>query len=93
MTASMRPFEGAAHNDPIPHSLLRTGQTGRISEVMGTGEMVHRLREMGLYDGAAVQMIRRGSPCIIKLHGQRLGLRIGDITHVLVRVVDSRVES
>jgi Fe2+ transport system protein FeoA len=48
--------------------------------------MVHRLREMGLCDGAPVQMIRPGSPCIIRLRGQRLGFRSDDLACVMVRV-------
>ena len=70
----------------VPLALLRAGQAGRVSEVLGTGDMVHRLREMGLYDGAPVQMIRPGSPCIIRLRGQRLGFRTDDLARVMVRV-------
>ena len=70
----------------VPLALLRAGQAGRVGEVLGTMELVHRLREMGLYDGAAVQMIRPGSPCIIRLHGQRLGFRTDDLVRVMVRV-------
>ncbi len=47
---------------------------------------MHRLREMGLYHGATVRMIRPGSPCIIGLEGQRLGFRGDDLARVLVRV-------
>jgi ferrous iron transport protein A len=70
----------------VPLAFLRAGQAGRVGEVIGTGDMVHRLREMGLYDGASVQMIRPGSPCIIRLHGQRLGFRTDDLARVMVRV-------
>jgi hypothetical protein len=31
-------------------------------------------------------MVRPGSPCIIRLHGQRLGFRMDDIAHVMVHV-------
>ena len=70
----------------IPLSFLRAGQVGRVGEVLGTSDMVHRLREMGLYDGAPVEMIRPGSPCIIRLQGQRLGFRMDDIARVMVCV-------
>jgi ferrous iron transport protein A len=70
----------------VPLALLRAGQAGRVGEVLGTGDMVHRLREMGLHDGAPVQMIRPGSPCIIRLRGQRLGFRTDDLARVMVRV-------
>jgi ferrous iron transport protein A len=70
----------------IPLSLLRAGQAGHVEEILGTDDMVHRLREMGLFDGAQVQMVRPGSPCIIRLRGQRLGFRMDDLAQVMVRV-------
>ncbi len=70
----------------VPLSQLRAGEKGQIGEILGNGEMVHRLREIGLYHGALVQMVRPGSPCIIRLHGQRLGFRVDDIAHVMVHV-------
>ena len=72
--------------DLIPLGRLRAGQGGCVGEVLGPCDMVHRLREMGLYDGARIQMIRPGSPCIIRLQGQRLGFRMDDCAHVMVRV-------
>jgi len=86
MKASMQAVAKEKHFDLVPLCLLRAGQAGRVGGVIGTGDMVHRLREMGLYDGAQVQMIRPGSPCIIRLQGQRLGFRMDDIAHVMVRV-------
>lgn len=70
----------------IPLSLLRAGEAGSVGDVVGNIELVHRLREMGLYNGAQVKMIRPGSPCIIGLDGQRLGFRGDDLARVLVRV-------
>jgi hypothetical protein len=31
-------------------------------------------------------MVRPGSPCIIRLQGQRLGFRMDDVAHVLIRL-------
>jgi len=70
----------------VPLSLLRAGEKGHVGGMHGNNESVHRLREMGLHDGAFVQMIRPGSPCIIRLRGQRLGFRMDDVAHVLVNV-------
>lgn len=70
----------------VPLSLLRAGEKGRIGGMHGNGEAVHRLRELGLHDGAPVQMVRPGSPCIIRLRGQRLGFRMDDLAHVLVQL-------
>ena len=70
----------------IPLSLLAAGETASVGDVVGDVELVHRLREMGLYNGARVKMIRPGSPCIIGLDGQRLGFRGDDLARVLVHV-------
>lgn len=70
----------------VPLSLLRAGQTASVGDVLGNVELVHRLREMGLCNGASVRMIRPGSPCIICLGGQRIGFRCDELARVLVRV-------
>jgi ferrous iron transport protein A len=66
-------------------TLLAPGQTARIAAVLGAAEQTQRLRELGLRDGAEVEMVRPGSPCIIRLGGQKLGLRSEEIARVLVR--------
>ena len=71
--------------DLVPLASLRAGQMGRIGEVLGGGDVVHRLRELGLRDGAEVQMVRPGSPCIIRLDGQKLCVRSDQVASVLVR--------
>ncbi len=68
----------------IPLGFLGAGQQGRIGEVFGPGDLVHRLREMGLRVGAEVQMIRPGRTCIIRLGRQRLGFRADEASGVLV---------
>lgn len=65
---------------------MRAGQAGRVIEVLGRVDLVQRLREMGLYDGAQVQMVRPGNPCIVRLLGQRLGFRTDDLARVMVCV-------
>ena len=69
----------------VPLTLLRAGQRGRIGEVHGAGGVVHRLREMGLRAGAVVEMVRSGSPCILRLDGQKICVRSDEMTGVLVR--------
>jgi ferrous iron transport protein A len=86
MIAQMAAVMAEETEQMVPLSLLRAGQSGRVGEVIGNGELVHRLREMGLCHGATVCMIRPGSPCIIGLHGNRLGFRCDDLARVLVRV-------
>lgn len=86
MIARMATVGVEAAEEMIPLSLLRAGQSGRVGEILGNVELVHRLREMGLCSGATVCMIRPGSPCIIGLDGHRLGFRCDDLARVLVRV-------
>jgi ferrous iron transport protein A len=56
--------------------------------VLGQPAEVHRLEEIGLRGGTNVQMIRPGSPCIIRLAGNRLCLRADELVSVMVRPGD-----
>ena len=56
--------------------------------VLGQPAEVHRLEEIGLRGGTNVQMIRPGSPCIIRLDGNRLCLRADELVSVMVRPGD-----
>ena len=69
----------------VPLTLLRAGQCGRIGEIVGVGGLVQRLREMGLRAGAEIQMIKAGSPCILRLDGQKICVRSDEMRGVLVR--------
>ena len=43
------------------------GQTAVVESVLGGSDELHRLREIGLRDGATVEMIRPGNPCLVRL--------------------------
>ena len=66
-------------------ALLSAGQTATVASILGGSDEAHRLREMGLRDGATVQMIQPGNPCLVRLGQQRLGLRTDALSAVLVR--------
>jgi ferrous iron transport protein A len=70
----------------IPLELLAAGEEGRIQELDGSPEFVHRLEEMGLRVGATVCMVRPGSPCIVAVENHRFSLRIEDSATVLIEV-------
>jgi Fe2+ transport system protein FeoA len=72
-------------HDLIPLNLLHPGQTADVGVVTGRPEQVHRLEELGLRGGAQIEMIQTGSPCIIRLAGQKLCFRADDLLRVLVR--------
>jgi ferrous iron transport protein A len=72
--------------ETVPLMLLQAGQDAWVSDVMGDEHLVHRLREMGLYAGVPIRMIRPGNPCIIGLGRQRLGIRCDDLASIFVQV-------
>jgi len=75
----------SAMHDLIPLNFLVPGQTADVGHVAGLPEQVHRLEELGLRGGAQVEMIQNGSPCIIRLAGQKLCFRADELLRVLVR--------
>lgn len=75
----------AAVDEIIPLNHLTAGSRGTIDTVLGQPDFVHRLEEMGLRGGATVEMVQPGSPCIVRLAGQKLCLRGDELLHVLVR--------
>jgi Fe2+ transport system protein FeoA len=73
-------------HDVMPLGCLAAGTTGEIATVTGRAEEVHRLREMGLRDGVRIEVLHRGSPCILRVNGNRLCFRDCETMGVLVRV-------
>lgn len=71
----------------VPLDSLQAGETGRIADVEGCAEIVTRLAEIGLRNGASVRMVQPGRPCILALDNQRLSFRPEDCTHVFVEVL------
>lgn len=68
----------------IPLSALRPGDVAEICQIIGQADQVRRLQELGLRDGARLEMVRSGSPCIVRLGGSRLCLRDVRSLRVLV---------
>jgi ferrous iron transport protein A len=72
-------------HDLIPLMQLRTGDRAAVDCVLGPPDDVHRLEELGLRAGTPVEMIQPGSPCIVRLAGNKLCIRADDLLSVLVR--------
>lgn len=70
----------------VPLEMLRAGERGRIHDVHGRTDMVGRLEEMGLRAGAAICMLRPGSPCIIALEDHCLSFRGEQAASVFVEL-------
>lgn len=71
--------------DLVPLGHLSAGRKAVIAAVLGGAEHVHRLHELGLHNGAAVEMVRTGSPCILRLGSQKLCFRPDEMVSVLVK--------
>ena len=76
-------------HDLFPMHLLAPGQSADVGRVVGSPETVHRLEELGLRGGATIEMVQNGSPCIIRLAGQKLCFRAEELVRVMVRGVAS----
>jgi ferrous iron transport protein A len=50
---------------------------------------VQRLQEMGLHQGARVEMVQQGSPCIVRLGSSKVCLRDANLFQILVRPAES----
>lgn len=70
----------------IPLVHLSTGAVAQVDQLVGQPHEIHRLEELGLRHGAQVEMVRRGSPCIIRLAESRLCFRPSEAMGVLVRI-------
>ena len=69
----------------IPLNRLGPGEGGRIDQLMGRPDDVQRLEELGLRGGRHIEMVQSGSPCIVRLDGQKICFRGGESLNVLVR--------
>ncbi len=72
-------------HDLIPLSLLSPGQSADVGQITGHPEQVHRLEELGIRGGATIEMVQGGSPCIIRLAGNKLCFRADELLRILVR--------
>jgi len=68
----------------IPLSCLRAGNRAPIVEIAGQSEQVHRLKELGFRRGVQLEMVREGTPCIVRLQGHTLCIRGNDLLNVFV---------
>jgi ferrous iron transport protein A len=70
--------------DSMPINQLRCGDVAEISQVLGSPEQVRRLEELGLRGGAHLEMVRGGSPCIVRVAGTTLCFRHDELLRILV---------
>jgi ferrous iron transport protein A len=71
----------------FPLECLRPGEWAEVCDVSGEPGWVGRLAELGIRVGTRLQMLRDGSPCLVRVDGGRLSLRGQAGMQVLVRPV------
>ena len=69
----------------VPLNMLARGQSALIESLVGHLDEVHRLEELGLRTGVAIQMLQPGTPCIVRVADQKLCFRDADLFNVIVR--------
>jgi ferrous iron transport protein A len=70
--------------DMVPLKMLACGQAAVVRQIVGRLEQVRRLEELGLRGGAQLEMVRAGTPCIVRLAGTTLCFRDSEQLSVLV---------
>jgi ferrous iron transport protein A len=75
-------------SDLLPLIALRAGESAQVVQILGDSRCADHLREIGLRVGVVVEMIQEGSPCIVRLDGQKLCLRADELATVMVAVRD-----
>jgi ferrous iron transport protein A len=68
----------------MPLNRMNSGQRAVLSEVVGRSDQVQRLKELGFRSGVDLEMVRSGSPCIVRLQGHTMCIRGNDLLNVLV---------
>jgi ferrous iron transport protein A len=68
----------------IPITTLRRGDVAEVAELVGAPDQIRRLEELGLRGGARLEMVRAGSPCIVRVAGTTLCFRDDEMLRILV---------
>lgn len=71
-------------SDLIPLNSLRQGDVASVSQLVGLPDHVRRVEELGIRSGARVEIVRGGSPCILRIGGSTFCFR--DDQHVRILV-------
>ena len=69
---------------------MNTGQKARVVRISGSGQVRHRLIDLGLHSGETVQMIRSAplrDPIEIGLNGGRVSIRRSEAALVVVELI------
>jgi ferrous iron transport protein A len=70
--------------EQLPIGSLGRGEVASVSQLVGPTEHVRRLEELGLRCGARIEILRGGSPCILRVDGATLCFRDDERVRILV---------
>jgi ferrous iron transport protein A len=70
--------------EQMPIGALCRGEVASVSQVVGSPETVRRLEELGLRCGTRVEIVRGGTPCIVRVAGSTLCFRDDEGVRILV---------
>ena len=79
--------------DTLNLTELKIGQAGQVRELSGDSDLCHRLQEMGLTRGTAVELVRLaplGDPLDLRVRGYHLSLRRKEAEAVKVAPEENR---
>jgi ferrous iron transport protein A len=71
----------------LPLQSMNEGDWADIAEVRGDSAWISRLAELGIAAGRRLQVLRRGTPCLLQLGSARVSLRPGAASQIFVRRV------
>ena len=69
----------------LPLELVQSGEWAEVEEVTGAPGWVGRMAELGVRTGSRVQVLRQGSPCLLRIGTSRFSLRGDAGVQILVR--------
>jgi ferrous iron transport protein A len=71
----------------LPLESIHSGEWAQVEEVTGAPGWVGRMAELGLRVGSRLQVLRQGSPCLLRVDGSRFSLRGHSGSQILVRLL------
>ena len=74
-------------NHALPLCDLMEGQTARVTEILLSGPMRRRLRDLGMIEGTPVKCLQKspfGDPSAYRIRGAAIALRKEDSREILV---------
>lgn len=89
---SRRAQEDAHHEHELHCTSLccaKSGQSLCVTQLCGCENECAKLRELGVREGASIDVLRHGNPILIRIDGARFGIGQGAATNVLCDIVSA----